>query len=162
LEFDGYGIGGLSVGESRADMLPALRAAITELPINRPRYLMGVGDPASLVEAVGLGVDQFDCVLQSRLGRHGTALTTAGKVQVKNAKYARSDDPIDPTCGCQVCLRHSVGYLRHLFQVGEPTAMRLLTWHNIAWTLDLMGQMRAAIFAGRFEALRRSVLEVWG
>jgi queuine tRNA-ribosyltransferase len=162
LEFDGYGIGGLSVGESRAEMLPALRAAITELPINRPRYLMGVGDPASLVEAVGLGVDQFDCVMQSRLGRHGTALTTSGKVQVKNAKYALSDDPIDPTCGCQVCARHSVGYLRHLFQVGEPTAMRLLTWHNIAWTLDLMGRMRVAIFEGQFEALRRSVLEVWG
>ena len=162
LEFDGYGIGGLSVGESRAEMLPALRSALAELPSNRPRYLMGVGDPASLVEAVGLGVDQFDCVMQSRLGRHGTALTTSGKVQVKNAKYALSDDPIDPTCGCQVCARHSVGYLRHLFQVGEPTAMRLLTWHNIAWTLDLMGRMRAAIFEGQFEALRRSVLEVWG
>ena len=162
LDFDGYGIGGLSVGETRAEMLPALAAAISNLPANRPRYLMGVGDPASLVEAVGLGVDQFDCVMQSRLGRHGTALTSAGKVQVKNAKFALSDAPLDPACGCAVCARHSIGYLRHLFQVGEPTAMRLLTWHNIAWTLNLMGAMREAIKAGTFDVLRRSVLKVWG
>ncbi len=89
LDFDGYGIGGLSVGETRAEMLPALAAAIEHLPADRPRYLMGVGDPASLVEAVALGVDQFDCVLQTRLGRHGTALTSVGKVQLKNAKHAR-------------------------------------------------------------------------
>ena len=162
LNFDGYGIGGLSVGETRAEMLPALAAAISQLPENRPRYLMGVGDPASLVEAVGLGVDQFDCVMQSRLGRHGTALTTAGKVQVKNAKFALSDAALDPHCACSVCARHSVGYLRHLFQVGEPTAMRLLTWHNVAWTLNLMEKMRAAVKAGTFDSLRRSVLEVWG
>lgn len=162
LDFDGYGIGGLSVGETRAEMVPALAAALAELPANRPRYLMGVGDPASLVEAVGLGVDQFDCVMQSRLGRHGTALTSRGKVQVKNAKYATSDEPVDPSCKCAVCSRHSVGYLRHLFQVGEPTALRLLTWHNIAWTLDLMKSMREAITGGNFESLRRAVLEVWG
>jgi queuine tRNA-ribosyltransferase len=162
LDFDGYGIGGLSVGETRAEMLPALASAIEHLPIDRPRYLMGVGDPASLVEAVGLGVDQFDCVMQTRLGRHGTALTATGKLHVKNAKHALSHDPIDPTCSCEVCARHSLGYIRHLFQVGEPTAARLVSLHNISWTLQLMQRMRAAIFAGTFATLRRDIVDVWG
>jgi queuine tRNA-ribosyltransferase len=162
LDFDGYGIGGLSVGESRAEMLPALAAAIEHLPAHRPRYLMGVGDPASLVEAVGLGVDQFDCVMQTRIGRHGTALTSAGKLHVKNAPYARSDEPVDATCTCEVCARHSRGYIRHLFQVGEPTASRLLSIHNVSWTLQLMARMRAAIAAGSFDDLRGEVLSIWG
>ena len=161
LDFDGYGIGGLSVGETRAEMLPALAAALAVLPADRPRYLMGVGDPASLVEAVALGVDQFDCVLQTRLGRHGTALTWAGKVHVKNARYATSDEPIDAECGCEVCARHSRGYIRHLFQVGEPTAARLLSLHNVAWTLRLMERMRAAIISGEFAALRQRIVDVW-
>jgi queuine tRNA-ribosyltransferase len=161
LDFDGYGIGGLSVGETRGEMLPALAVALEHLPADRPRYLMGVGDPASLVEAVALGVDQFDCVLQTRLGRHGVALTGSGRIQVKNARHARSDEPVDPTCGCRVCARHSLGYLRHLFQVGEPTASRLLSWHNLAWTLALMDRCRAAIVAGRLDAVRREVLAVW-
>jgi queuine tRNA-ribosyltransferase len=160
--FDGYAIGGLSVGESRTEMLPALAAAIAHLPTDQPRYLMGVGDPASLVEAVGLGVDQFDCVLQTRLGRHGTALTTAGKLQLKNATHIRSDEPIDTTCGCDVCGRYSRGYLRHLFQVGEPTASRLVSIHNLAWTMSLMTQMREAIGRGQFDAFRREVVGVWG
>jgi queuine tRNA-ribosyltransferase len=162
LEFDGYGIGGLSVGETRAEMVPALAAAIAHLPTDRPRYLMGVGDPASLVEAVGLGVDQFDCVLQTRLGRHGTALTDAGKLHVKNAKHALSDEPIDAGCACEVCTRHTRGYIRHLFQVGEPTASRLVSIHNVSWTLQLMARMRRAIAAGTFATLRREVLDVWG
>jgi queuine tRNA-ribosyltransferase len=162
LDFDGYGIGGLSVGETRAEMLPALAAALEHLPADRPRYLMGVGDPASLVEAVGLGVDQFDCVMQTRLGRHGTAMTSAGKVHVKNAASRLDDGPIDPTCRCPVCARHSRGYLRHLFQVGEPTALRLVSLHNIAWTLQLMDGMRAAIAAGTFTEFKRGVLAIWG
>lgn len=162
LGFDGYGIGGLSVGETRAEMLPALAAALSRLPADRPRYLMGVGDPASLVEAVGLGVDQFDCVMQTRIGRHGTALTTEGKLHVKAARYADSDEPIDAGCACEVCARHTRGYIRHLFQVGEPTASRLVSLHNIAWTLDLMARMRTAIEAGTFDALRREILHVWG
>ena len=162
LEFDGYGIGGLSVGETRAEMLPALAAAIEHLPIERPRYLMGVGDPASLVEAVALGVDQFDCVLQTRLGRHGTALTSTGKVHLKNAAHKVVDAPIDETCSCWVCERHSRAYVRHLFQVGEPTASRLVSVHNIAWTLNLMAEMRQAICDGTFEALRADILTVWG
>jgi queuine tRNA-ribosyltransferase len=160
--FDGYGIGGLSVGETRAEMLPALAAAIAHLPDDRPRYLMGVGDPASLVEAVALGVDQFDCVMQTRLGRHGTALTSAGKLHIKNAAHALSDEPIDPMCSCEVCARHPRGYVRHLFQVGEPTASRLLSLHNVAWTLQLMDRMRSAIADGTFDVLRAEVLAAWG
>ena len=162
LDFDGYGIGGLSVGETRDEMVPALAAAIAHLPPNRPRYLMGVGDPASIVEAVNLGVDQFDCVMQTRLGRHGTALTNEGRVNLKRQEFALSDEPIDATCACTVCARHSRGYLRHLFKVGEPTASRLVSLHNVAWTLRLLEQMRAAIIDGSFPALRRDVLDVWG
>lgn len=162
LDFDGYGIGGLSVGETRAEMLPALAAALEHLPVDRPRYLMGVGDPASLVEAVALGVDQFDCVMQTRIGRHGTALTSNGKVHVKNAKHALDDAPLDASCSCEVCSRHSRGYIRHLFQVGEPTGSRLVSLHNISWTLQLMDSMRAAIADGTFGDLRQRVLAVWG
>jgi len=160
--FDGYGIGGLSVGETREEMLPALAAALEHLPTDRPRYLMGVGDPASLVEAVGLGVDQFDCVMQTRLGRHGTALTSTGRFQAKAARNAEVDEPLDPSCPCEVCARHSRGYIRHLLQVGEPSASRLLSIHNVAWTIDLMNRMRAAIVAGTFATMRRQVLDVWG
>jgi queuine tRNA-ribosyltransferase len=159
--FDGYGIGGLSVGETRAEMLPALAAALEHLPTDRPRYLMGVGDPASLVEAVALGVDQFDCVMQTRLGRHGTALTSTGRFQAKAARNAELDEPLDLDCRCEVCTRHSRGYIRHLLQVGEPTAARLLSIHNVAWTIDLMARMRTAIAAGTFDQLRRSILDVW-
>jgi len=160
--FDGYGIGGLSVGETREQMLPALAAALAELPTDQPRYLMGVGDPASLVEAVALGVDQFDCVMQTRLGRHGTALTSTGRFQAKAARNAELDEPLDADCSCDVCARHSRGYIRHLLQVGEPTASRLMSIHNVAWTIQLMDRMRAAIVAGTFDQLRRDVLAVWG
>jgi queuine tRNA-ribosyltransferase len=162
MDFDGYGIGGLSVGESRDEMLRALAAALEHLPADRPRYLMGVGDPAAIVEAVALGVDQFDCVLQTRLGRHGTALTAEGKLQLRNARHADAEEPVDPACACEVCARHSRGYLRHLFQVGEPTALRLLTLHNVAWTFQLMERIRSAIAEGRLSSLRGDVLATWG
>jgi queuine tRNA-ribosyltransferase len=161
LGFDGYGIGGLSVGETREEMVPALVAALQHLPADRPRYLMGVGDPASMVEAVAVGVDQFDCVMQTRLGRHGTALTSTGRLNVKRHEFATSDAPLDDACRCTVCRRHSRGYLRHLFKVGEPTASRLVSLHNVAWTIQLMDRMRASIEQGSFEALRSDVLSVW-
>ncbi|MDA2954453.1 MAG: tRNA guanosine(34) transglycosylase Tgt [Actinomycetota bacterium] len=161
LNFDGYGIGGLSVGETREEMLVALAAAIEHLPKDRPRYLMGVGDPASLVEAVNLGVDQFDCVMQTRIGRHGTALTSTGKLNITRAEFTTSQDPIDSACSCSVCARHSRGYIRHLFQVNEPTAARFLSIHNVAFTLDLMSKMREAILLGKFNQLRRSLLATW-
>ena len=160
--FDGYGVGGLSVGESRAEMLPALAAAMAELPADVPRYLMGVGDPAGMVEAVALGIDMFDCVLPSRLARHGTLLTAAGRLNLTNARYATDEAPPDPSCPCSTCARWSRGYLRHLLQVREPSAGRLLTVHNVRWVIDLVRRMRAAIVEGTFESLRREVLAVWG
>lgn len=161
LAFDGYGIGGLSVGEPREEMLPALAAAVEALPADRPRYLMGVGDPVSLVEAVALGVDMFDCVLPTRLGRHGTALTSTGRLAIKAARYALDDGPVDAGCGCPVCGRWSRGYLRHLFAIGEPTAGRLLTIHNLAWLLHLVDEARSAVVAGTLGDLRLSCAATW-
>jgi queuine tRNA-ribosyltransferase len=161
LDFDGYAIGGLSVGETKAEMLPALAATIAHLPADRPRYLMGVGDPATLIEAITLGADQFDCVMQTRLGRHGTALTSTGKVHIKAARHAAEHEPIDATCACAVCARHSRAYLRHLFAVGEPSAARLVSLHNVAWTVQLMDRIRSAIVDGNLAPLRRDVLNVW-
>ena len=161
LDFEGYGIGGLSVGETRDEMLPALAAALAELPDDRPRYLMGVGDPRGLVEAIALGVDLFDCVLPTRIARHGSVLTSEGRLQIRNAAHQDDAGPLDPACGCHVCGRWSRAYLRHLLQVGEPTALRLLTWHNLAWTLDLIRRARAAIEAGTIADLQREVATVW-
>lgn len=160
--FDGYAIGGLSVGEPRAEMLPALVAAIALLPTDRPRYLMGVGDPASLVESIALGVDMFDCVLPTRLARHGTLLTDAGRLNLRNARHARDPGPIDEACGCRTCARWSRGYLRHLLVVGEPSAARLLTLHNVSWLLRLVDRTRAAIRSGTLDRWRAEVLAIWG
>ncbi len=160
--FDGYAVGGLSVGEPRSAMVEALAAVVDHLPADQPRYLMGVGDPAGIVEAVGLGIDWFDCVLPSRHARHGTVLTSAGQIRIKSKAYERDDGPLDPTCGCSVCAVHSRAYLRHLRRLQEPTGARLLTIHNIAWLSNLVVGLRAAIAEGRFEAARREVLAVWG
>jgi queuine tRNA-ribosyltransferase len=161
LGFDGHGIGGLSVGESRAEMLVALDAAIAELPADRPRYLMGVGDPIGLVEAVARGVDQFDCVLPTRLARHGTVLTSAGRLSLRAAANATLDVPLDESCACPVCARWSRAYLRHLLSVAEPTAPRLLTLHNLAWTFALMDRIRAAVAGGTLDSLRAEVAASW-
>jgi queuine tRNA-ribosyltransferase len=159
--FDGYGIGGLSVGETREEMLAALEPAVRELPADAPRYLMGVGDPVGIVEAVALGVDQFDCVQPTRLARHGTALTSTGRVHLKRAEHVKDDAPIDADCPCAVCRRWSRAYIRHLFAVGEPTAARLVTRHNLAWMLAFMDRIRAAIAAGTLHALRAEVRTNW-
>ena len=161
LDFDGNAIGGLSVGETRDEMLPALAAALELLPVDKPRYLMGVGDPAGMVEAIALGVDMFDCVLPTRLARHGTLLTEEGRVNLRNARFARSDEPPDPSCGCSTCARWSRGYLRHLLLVNEPTAGRLATVHNIAWLHGLVRRVRAAILVGTFAEERARVLAAW-
>src|SRR5690606_602538 len=129
---------------------------------DQPRYLMGVGDPASLVEAIALGVDMFDCVLPTRLARHGTLLTDAGRFNVKRVANARSIDPVDPTCPCPTCARYSRGYLRHLLQVGELSAFRLLTIHNVAWLLRFVRRTGDAIREQRLAAWRDDVLAVWG
>jgi queuine tRNA-ribosyltransferase len=161
LDFDGYGIGGLSVGEPRHQMLPALAAVTAELPSDRPRYLMGVGDPVSLLEAVALGVDMFDCVLPTRLARHGTALTTRGRYQVRAAAHSRDDRPVDPECGCPVCARYSRGYLRHLLVAGELTGGRLLTIHNLSWLLAVVASARQAIQDGTLQRLISEVAAAW-
>jgi queuine tRNA-ribosyltransferase len=162
LDFPGHGIGGLSVGEPRDEMLPALAAAIAELPPEKPRYLMGVGDPIGLVEAIALGVDLFDCVLPTRLARHGSVLTSEeGRIQIRNARFAHDPGPLDARCGCGVCGRYSRAYVRHLLQVGEPTALQLLTEHNLAWTLALIRRVRGAIESGELHTVRREVRETW-
>lgn len=161
LDMDGYAIGGLSVGETREAMMPALGAAIDLLPADQPRYLMGVGDPLSIVEAVALGVDMFDCVMPTRLARHATLLTDAGRVNIKRSEYARSDEPLDPSCPCSTCRRHPMGLLRHLATLREPVAATLFTVHNLTWTLTLVGRIRAAVEAGRLGELRAEVAETW-
>lgn len=159
--FDGYAVGGLSVGESRDAMVPALAAATAELPTDRPRYFMGLGDPIGLVEAVHNGVDMFDCVLPTRLGRHGTALTSEGRLNLRNLQYARDDGPIDPGFMHPLSSRYPRAYLRHLLVTNEATAGRIITLHNLAWLADLVAGMRRAIVGQRFEAFRAEVWHVW-
>jgi len=160
--FDGYALGGLSVGESRAEMVPAIAAATPLLPVDRPRYLMGVGDPARIVDAIAHGIDLFDCVLPTRLARHGTVLTSQGRLNLRNARFANDDGPLDPAVDLPVTRRYSRAYLRHLFSVHELTAMRIVTLHNLAWLAMLLDRVRASILEGTFEALRAEVLGVWG
>ena len=161
LDFDGYGIGGLSVGEPRAEMLAVLAATVPHLPVDRPRYLMGVGDPVGMLESVALGVDQFDCVAPTRAARHGSLWTSTGRLNLRNAVHARDDAPIDPACRCGTCARWSRGYLRHLLGVGEPTAWRLLSIHNLSFVLGLMDEARTAIATGTFADLRARTAAIW-
>jgi queuine tRNA-ribosyltransferase len=161
LGFDGYAVGGLSVGESRSEMHDTLAATIAELPPDQPRYLMGVGDPVNLVTAIALGVDMFDCVLPTRHGRHGSVLTDAGRLNLRNARFATDPGPLDPDCPCPVCARWSRGYLRHLLQVGEQAGARLVTIHNVAWTARFVARTRDAIRAGRLDRWRGEVLDIW-
>jgi queuine tRNA-ribosyltransferase len=159
--FDGYGIGGLSVGERRDEMLPALGAALEILPTDKPRYLMGVGDPIGIVEGIAAGVDMFDCVLPTRLARHGTILTTEGRLNLRNAVHATDASPLDADCSCPVCARWSRAYLRHLLQAHEPTAPRLLTVHNLHWLLRLVERIRAAIVTGTLASVRAEMASTW-
>src|SRR5664280_2309903 len=150
LDFDGYGIGGLSGGEQRPEMLEDLAATTPHLPVDRVRYLMGVGDPVVMMEAVALGVDQFDCVAPTRMARHGSILTSGGRMNLRNARYVADDGPLDAACACSTCARWSRGYLRHLLGVGEPTAWRLLSVHNLSFILGLLAETRSAIATGTF------------
>ncbi|MCP9454878.1 MAG: tRNA guanosine(34) transglycosylase Tgt [Nitrospira sp.] len=154
--FDGYAVGGLSVGESKTDMYAVLDVTVPELPEEKPRYLMGVGHPEDLVEGVARGIDLFDCVVPSRHGRTGSLLTATGRVVIKQAQYARDERPIDPTCSCPVCRRYSRAYLHHLFLVKEMLAARLNTFHNLWYVSDLMRRIRAAIEQGTFLEFREA------
>src|SRR5437016_4489464 len=131
--FDGYAIGGLSVGEEKAVMNEVLDFLAPRMPADAPRYLMGVGTPEDLIEAVNRGVDMFDCVIPTRNGRTGSAFTSRGKINIRNAKFARDDRALDPDCKCSVCSRYSLAYLRHLIQAGEMNAAILVSHHNLAF-----------------------------
>lgn len=157
--FDGYAIGGLSVGEEKPVMYGVLDHVAHEMPADAPRYLMGVGTPEDLVEAVYRGVDMFDCVMPTRNGRTGGVFTWNGKLNIRNAQYAADDSPLDAECPCSVCRRYSRGYLRHLYQSGEMLAATLISHHNLAFYLDLMRQVRDEIKAGSFEKFREHFLD---
>jgi queuine tRNA-ribosyltransferase len=159
--FDGYAIGGLAVGEGQAAMFGVLDYLPARLPDERPRYLMGVGKPDDIVGGVLRGVDMFDCVLPSRSGRTGQALTRRGAVNLRNARHAEDPRPLDPDCGCPACKSYSRAYLHHVVKAGEIIAAMLVTWHNLHYYQQLMAGLRAAIaagdlagFVGEFEALR--------
>ncbi len=156
--FDGYAIGGLSVGEPPEQMWLLLRDFADLLPADRPRYLMGVGTPRDLVEAVGAGVDQFDCVLPTRNGRKGYAFTSEGVLRLRNAAHRTSSAPLDATCRCRCCAGYSRGYLRHLFMQQEPLGATLVSIHNLSFYQALMARMREAVSAGSFESWRAGFL----
>jgi queuine tRNA-ribosyltransferase len=153
--FDGYAIGGLSVGEQKSVMFDVVEDIAPRMPPDRPRYLMGVGTPEDLVEAVARGIDMFDCVLPTRNGRTGQAFTSRGKLNIKNAQWTNDLRPLDESCACSVCRRHSRAYLRHLYMLGEMLASILLTHHNLAFFLDTMRGVRQSIRSGDFPTFRR-------
>ena len=152
--FDGYAIGGLAVGEGQEAMFRVLDFAPAQLPAEKPRYLMGVGKPDDLVGAVARGVDMFDCVLPTRSGRNGQAFTRDGPLNIRNAKFAEDEAPLDASCHCPACTTWSRAYLHHLVRAGEMLGAMLMTQHNIHYYQDLMQAMRDAIAAGRFAAFQ--------
>jgi queuine tRNA-ribosyltransferase len=151
MPYDGFAIGGLSIGESPELMQKMARFTAPLLPVDRPRYLMGVGRPEDLVEGVRAGIDMFDCVMPTRNARNGTLFTSLGKVNIKNARYADDPAPLDPNCPCETCTNYSRAYLRHLYVAGEALSARLNTVHNLTYYLRLMEQMRVAIRENRFD-----------
>jgi queuine tRNA-ribosyltransferase len=157
LDFPGYAIGGLSVGEPRPMTFEMVNQAMRFLPEDRPRYLMGVGTPEEIVQYVGQGTDMMDCVLPTRAARHGLLFTSEGRITIKNARFAADEGPLDPKCGCKVCARYSRAYLRHLYASNELLAQVLNTIHNLAFYLDTMRKARQAIVRGEFAAFAASL-----
>ena len=153
--FEGYAIGGLAVGEGRQTMFETLDIATPALPDDRPRYLMGVGRPSDLIGAVARGIDMFDCVLPTRSGRTGKAFVPGGELNIRNARHAGADRPLDPDCACPACQRFSRAYLHHLFKAGEMLGPILLTWHNLRHFQDLMRDIRTAVETGGFGVYRQ-------
>jgi queuine tRNA-ribosyltransferase len=162
LDFDGYAIGGLSVGESKELLRAMVEATVPWLPESLPRYLMGVGTPLDLVEQVARGIDLFDCVIPTRNARTGTLFTSQGRIVIKHARYSDDRQPLDPECPCYTCTTFTRSYLRHLFQAGEILSSRLNTIHNVSFYMRLMGEVRQAIASGRLEDLRERVEGLFG
>ncbi|HRV92921.1 MAG TPA: tRNA guanosine(34) transglycosylase Tgt [Anaerolineae bacterium] len=161
LDFPGYSIGGLSVGESKADMHAILEVLHPVLPAHKPRYLMGVGSPEDLFECVARGIDQFDCVLPTRIARNGAVFTPHGRVNLRNARFAADKAPIDPDCTCYTCRTFSRAYLRHLIIAKETLALRLTTIHNLHFMLDTMRRIRLSILDGSFAEYKRDFLQTY-
>ena len=160
LDLPGYAIGGLAVGETHQEMYDTIEAVEEWMPADRPRYLMGVGTPGNILEAVSRGVDFFDCVMPARNGRHGHLFTKAGVINIKNEKYSRDDTPIDPTCSCPVCRRFSKAYLRHLFKAQEMLGMRLAVSHNLFFYNNMMQEIRDHLDKGTFESYRQQYSKI--
>ncbi|SOC03555.1 tRNA guanosine(34) transglycosylase Tgt [Stappia indica] len=161
MPFEGYSVGGLAVGEPQDVMLAMLDVTTPAMPVDKPRYLMGVGTPEDILESVARGIDQFDCVMPTRAGRHGLAYTRYGKVNLKNARHADDPRPLDEASDCPAARDYSRAYLHHLVKAGEGLAAMLLTWTNLAYYQTLMREMRAAIEEGRFEDFRAKTREDW-
>lgn len=161
LDFPGYAIGGLSVGEEPAAMYATLDFTTPLLPKDRPRYLMGVGTPMDLIEGVSRGIDLFDCVMPTRNGRNATAFTSAGPLKLRNLKHRTDPQPLDPECECPVCRRFSRAYIRHLFMAKEMLGPILLSWHNIAYYQQMLKQLRQAICEGQVTQFREAHLRGW-
>jgi len=159
LDFDGHALGGLSVGEARDPMFETVAEAAPLLPSDRPRYFMGIGDPEGVLEVIERGVDMFDCVLPTRMGRTGTALTSTGRLNLKNARFARDPRPLDGRCDCPACSRFSRAYLRHLVNQQELLGLRLLTLHNLRFLLELTAGARAAVEAGKLASFKAETLD---
>lgn len=158
-KYSGFALGGLSVGEPKEDMVRILKHITKKLPENKPRYLMGVGEPIDILNAVYEGIDMMDCVLPTRIGRHGTVFTKDGKVVIKNEKYKRDWNPLDSTCDCYVCKNYTRGYIRHLFKAEEILAMRLATYHNLYFLINMMKEVREAIRERRFAEYREEFIK---
>jgi queuine tRNA-ribosyltransferase len=152
--FDGYAIGGVSVGETKEEMHEIIDYSAPLLPSGRPRYLMGIGDLGDMLRAVDAGFDMFDCVMPTRNARNGTLFTSAGRISIKREEFKYDDRPLDPDCGCYACRNFSRGYLRHLFLSREILSMRLNTYHNLCFYLDFFRKMRAAIEEGGFNQFK--------
>ncbi|RFU71606.1 tRNA guanosine(34) transglycosylase Tgt [Peribacillus saganii] len=162
LDFPGYAVGGLSVGEPKDVMNRVLEFTAPLLPANKPRYLMGVGSPDSLIDGAMRGIDMFDCVLPTRIARNGTLMTSNGRLVVKNAKYARDFGPLDENCSCHVCQNYSRAYIRHLIRAEETLGIRLTTYHNLHFLVNLMEQVRQAIREDRLGDFREEFFEQYG
>ena len=155
MDFPGYAIGGLSVGEPKPLMYEVLEQTVPYLPANKARYLMGVGTPDCLVEGVARGIDMFDCVFPTRVARNGTAITSQGRVVIRNAAYAEDFSPLDPECDCYTCRNYSRAYLRHLIRCDEIFGLRLMSLHNLHYLIKLMGRIREAILQNNYPEFRR-------